>query len=82
MYIYRIMSVLKVETNIITGITPSLIERAAILVIMFVEILRTDVIVFIGNVIMCLMSHKLIFFSIRVGLLILTISLGEIKGNK
>jgi len=34
---------------------------------------------FIGNTIMCLMSHWQITFSIRVSLLILTTSLGEIK---
>jgi hypothetical protein len=34
-----------------------LIGRAAILVIMYVEISKTYVIVLIGNVMVCLMSH-------------------------
>jgi hypothetical protein len=42
-----IMAVLKVETDIITSMTTSLIGQAMILVIMCV---KTDVIVFIGNV--------------------------------
>ena len=70
----RIMAVLKVETDIITSMTMSLIGRAVILVIMCV---KTDVIVFIGNVIMCLTSHWLIVFSIRVRLSLLTRSYGE-----
>jgi hypothetical protein len=48
---------MKVETDIITNITVSLIGRAVLLVIMYVEIFKTDVIIFIGNVIMCLTSH-------------------------
>ena len=40
---------MKVETDIITSITASLIGRAVILVIMYVEIFQTDVIVFISN---------------------------------
>ena len=46
---------------------------------MYVEILKADVIVFIGKVIMRLTSHWLIIFIIPVSLLILTISLTEIK---
>jgi hypothetical protein len=48
---------MKVETDIITNITVSLIGRAVLLVIMYVEIFKTDVIIFIGNVIVCLTSH-------------------------
>ena len=45
---------MKVETDIITSIEASLITRAVILVIVFVDtcIFKTDVIVFIGSVIM------------------------------
>ena len=52
--IYRIMSVLKVETDIITGIAcaASQIGRAVILVIMYVKNLKPNIIVFIGKVIM------------------------------
>ena len=48
------MSVLKVETDIITGIacTASQIGRAVILVIMYVKNLKPNIIVFIGKVIM------------------------------
>ena len=73
----RIMAVLKVETDIITSMKTSLIGQAVILVIMCVKTFKTDVIVFIGNVIMCLTSHWLIVFSIRVHLSILTRSYGE-----
>ena len=68
-----------VKTDIIISTTVNLIGQAVILVIMYVEILKTNVIVFIGYIIMCLISLWPIIFSIRVGLLILTISLGEIK---
>jgi hypothetical protein len=44
---------MKVETDIIANIAASPIGRA---VIMFVETSKTDVIVFIGKVIMCLLS--------------------------
>ena len=50
------MCVLKVETDIITSITVSPVGLAAILVLMYVETFKTDVIVFISNTIMCLMS--------------------------
>lgn len=49
--IYKITAFLKVETDIITE---SLLEQAAMLVIIFVETFKTDVIVLIGNIIMCL----------------------------
>ena len=55
--IYRITAALKVVTDIIACIAASPLERAAILVIMFVETFKMEVIVFIGNVIMCLTSH-------------------------
>jgi hypothetical protein len=42
---YRITSVLKVETDIIASITASTMGRVVILVIMYVETFKTDVIV-------------------------------------
>jgi len=51
--IYRVSAVWKVEKDIITSITASLIGR----LIMYVETFKADVIVVIGNVIMCLTSH-------------------------
>ena len=50
---YRIMAILKVETDIIVNISASSIGRAGIFVIMSVKALSTDLIVFIGDVIMC-----------------------------
>jgi hypothetical protein len=50
---YRIMAVMKVEADIIT--CP--IRLAPILMIMFVENFKTDVIVIISNIMICLMSH-------------------------
>ena len=44
---------LKDETDIIT----SPMGRAAILVIMYVKTFKTNIIVFIGSIIMCLASH-------------------------
>ena len=55
--IYRITAVLKVETDIITNISASLIGRAGIFVIMSVEALKNDVIVFICDIIMCFTSY-------------------------
>ena len=52
-----------------------------ILVKMYVKTSETDVIVVIGNIIMCLMAHCLIISSIRVNSVILTITLGENKGK-
>ena len=43
------MAVLKVETDIITSITASLMGRVTKLVTMYVETFKTDIIVFIGN---------------------------------
>ena len=59
MNLYRITAILKVETDIITNISASLIGRTEIFVIMSVKAFRTDVIVFIGDVIMCFTSDKL-----------------------
>jgi hypothetical protein len=42
--IYRITAVFKVETDIVTGFTMSLVEQAVILVIMLCPDLQTDVI--------------------------------------
>jgi hypothetical protein len=50
--ICRITAIMKVEIDIITSIETSLIARAVILVIVFVDIFTTDAIVFIGYVIM------------------------------
>ena len=50
---YRIMAVMMVEADIIT--CP--IRLAPILMIMFVENFKTDVIVIISNIMICLMSH-------------------------
>jgi len=50
---YRITAILKVETDIIANTSVSLIGRS---VIMSVDAFRTDVVVFIGDVIMCFMS--------------------------
>ena len=51
--IYRIMAILKVETDIIANISSSPMGRAVIFVIMFVEARITDIIVFISDV-MCM----------------------------
>lgn len=48
---YRIMVVLKINTDIIASITVSAVGQAIILAIMYAETIKTDVIVFIGNVI-------------------------------
>ena len=58
-----------------------LIGRAIILVIIYVKTFTTDVIVFTGNVMICLMSHWSIIFSIGVGSMILKILLVEVKGK-
>ena len=54
---YRITAVLKVETDIIASIAASSTGQAVILVIMYVEIFKTGVVVFISDVKTCLMSH-------------------------
>ena len=48
---------MKVETDIITSITASLIELDVILVVMYVKTFKNDMIVFIGYCIICLTSH-------------------------
>ena len=60
--IYRIKSVLKVEISIIASITVSLIGQAVVKVIKYVETSKTDIIVFIDSIIMCLLSHWPIIF--------------------
>ena len=45
------------ETNIITSVSVSPMGRAVILVIMYVKTFKTDIIDFIGQIRMCLMSH-------------------------
>jgi hypothetical protein len=52
--IYRITSIMKVETHIIANIVVSPTERP---VIIYVETFKTDVIEFIGNDTMCLTLH-------------------------
>lgn len=54
---HRIMEAMKVETAIIISIPSSPIGRVVILVIMYVETLEHDVVIFICS--MCLMSHLL-----------------------
>ena len=44
---------MKIETDTITSTASSLIGCTVILVTMYVETFKTDVIIFIGNVIMC-----------------------------
>ena len=53
---FAFMAVLMVETDIITSITASPSSETSGY-IMYVETFKTDVAVFIGNVIMCFMSH-------------------------
>ena len=72
---------MKVETNIITSISVSPMGRVVILVIMYAKTFKTDIIDFIGQIRMCLMSHWLIIFCIIVHSLIPTISPSEIKGK-
>ena len=72
---------MKVRTNIIVSITAGQTERAVILVIMYVKTFRTDVIVLISSIIICMTSHRLIIFSIMASLLILKISHDKIKGK-
>ena len=60
---YRIMSDLKIETDIITSIASSLIERAVILVMMYVATFITDFIILISNTIMYSTSYWQIKFS-------------------
>jgi hypothetical protein len=50
---------MKVETNIITSVSVSPMERAVILVIMYVKTFKTDIIDFIGQIRMCLIDHFL-----------------------
>jgi hypothetical protein len=45
--ICRITAIMKVEIDIITSIETSLIARAVILIIVFVDMFKTDAIVFI-----------------------------------
>jgi hypothetical protein len=67
---------MNVETNIFSSITASQMGWTVILVRMYVETFKTDIIdyCFICNVIMYLPSHWMMMFSIMVNLLILKIS--------
>ena len=53
----RIMAVTKVQTDIIASIIESPIGRVVILVIMYIETFKTDIIAFISNFLMYLTSH-------------------------
>ena len=84
------MAILKVETDIIVNISASSIGRAGIFVIMSVKALSTDLIVFIGDVIMCFTSDCMInlhirtdpiFLWINVSSVIQTLSVAHIKGK-
>lgn len=56
--IYRIAAVMKVETDINASIGESPIGQVLkLLVILYVETFKTDVIVLIGNAIMCFTSY-------------------------
>jgi hypothetical protein len=52
--LYRITTATKVQTEIIAKFTVSQIGKEVILVIMYVKIFKTDIIVFIDNVILYL----------------------------
>jgi hypothetical protein len=69
---YRITAVMKIETDIITSIGCDTSDNVCL-------DLQNLCYCFSGSVIMSLMSHLLIIFSIRVSLLILRISIDEIK---
>jgi len=73
---------MKVTTDIIASIAASLIGQSVILVIIYIETFKTNVIVFIGNVIICLKSRSPIIFSITIISLILLILLCEITEKK
>lgn len=60
---HRITTLMAVETGIITSIAGSSIEQAVILVIMYVETFKIEVIVFISTIIKCLLSCRPIIFS-------------------
>ena len=82
--INRKMTILKVETDIITSIHESPIGRAVILVIMYAETFKTGVIAFISYTDITMCSRSLtdrIISSIRICSLILKILLDEIKGE-
>ena len=55
--IYRITAVMKVKKAMITCMAASLTGQSVILVIIYVKTFKTDVTVFISNIMMCLMSH-------------------------
>ena len=59
------MAILKIETDIFTNISASLIGQAGIFVIMSVKAFRTDFVVFIGDV-MCFTSDWPINLRMRV----------------
>ena len=74
-HVYRITAVMKVETDVIASITASMIGRAAILVMMYVEIYNIYFIVFIGYV---TLTDSLQYQS---QFIYLMIRLNEIKGK-
>lgn len=82
--INRKMTILKVETDIITSIHESPIGRAMILLIMYAETFKTGVIAFISYTDITMCSRSLtdrIISSIRICSLILKILLDAIKGE-
>lgn len=48
---------MKVETDVIASIPSSLIGQAAILVIVYIDSIKTNAIAVMGNIIMCLTSN-------------------------
>lgn len=69
------MSVFKVETDIITSVTVSLVEQAVILVIMYAQTFKLTLFYcFIGIKRRTMMAYASMFFSIRVTKLKLIIS--------
>jgi len=53
---------MKTETEMITSIAVSPVGQAVILEIMYVETFKTDIIIFISNIIISLTSHIPIIF--------------------
>ena len=74
---YRITAVLKVETDIIFSITVTLIGWAVVLVIIYVETFKTDILLFL------LVNHNAFVVTLTNNFqLKLTICFGEITGEK
>jgi hypothetical protein len=78
---YIITPVLKVETNIIASIVACPVWRVMMLLIMYVEIFKTDLILLLSVLNVTMWRHTDCYFSVPVCALILTISHSEIKGK-